>query len=411
MQEQPVDPPVVHKKQTKNNSKMLQLFSAGLIGVLIFVAGIGVGRGDFSLSGTQNLNKELPENLDYASVEELYDALKKNYDGELDTQKLIDGMKAGLAQAAGDPYTVYLNGEEAKQFEDDLNGTFSGIGAELGKDESDNLIIVAPIGDFPAAKAGLRPSDMVASINGESTTGMSIEEAVSKIRGPKDTEVELRIVRDKKEDLTFKIVRADIKVPSVKSEILDGNVGYIQINQFSEDTAHLATVAAREFKQKGVQGVVLDMRGNPGGLLDASVNVASLWLPQGQTILQQKRGDKVIATAKATGNDILRGVPTAVLINEGSASASEIVAGALKDQGAAMLFGAKTYGKGSVQELKKFIDGSELKVTMARWYTPNGQNIDKTGIAPHTEVQMTEEDFKAGRDPQKDAALNFLRGN
>lgn len=413
MQEQPSDPSLSQKKSSKKKVKvtagpLVRSLSAALIAVLIFVAGVGVGSGRLSF-GSDSQNKDLPTDLNYASVEQLYDALKENYDGKLDAQKLLDGMKAGLAQATGDQYTVYLNAQEATEFQEQLSGTFSGVGAELGKDADDNLIIVAPIEGFPAAKAGLRPQDVIVSINNESTAGMSTEKAVSKIRGPKDTQVELRILRNKSEDLTFKITRADIKIPSIKSEILEGNVGYMQISQFGEDTSQLTAEAARDFKAKGVKSVVLDLRGNPGGLLDASINVASLWLKKGETILQQKRGDKVVSTAQATGNDILRGVPTVVLINEGSASASEIVAGALKDHKAATLIGIKTYGKGSVQELKKFAGGSELKVTVARWYTPNGQNIDKKGISPDTEVKMSDEDYKASRDPQKDAALKVLQ--
>lgn len=410
MQEQPSDPPLAHKNNKKKlpGGRWIRALSAGLAAVLIFVTGVGVGSGRISWS-SNGQNKDLPADLNYASVEQIYDALKENYDGKLDAQKLLDGMKAGLANATGDPYTVYLNGEEAKEFQDQLNGTFSGIGAELGQDEDNNIIIVAPIDDFPAAKAGLRPQDVIVSINGESTAGMSIDKAVSKIRGPKDTQVELRVLRDKSEDLTFKITRADIKLPSIKTEILDGNIGYMQIIQFGNDTSQLAAEAARSFKEKGVKGVVLDLRGNPGGTLDSAIDVASLWLPRGETVLQQKRGDKVVSTAPATGNNILEGVPTAVLINEGSASASEIVAGALKDHKAAKLIGTKTYGKGSVQELKLFAGGSELKVTVARWYTPGGQNIDKKGISPDTEVKMTDEDYKANRDPQKDAALQVVR--
>lgn len=404
-EQQPSDRPSEHHKKS---SKFARIASIVFVGLFVFVLGIGVGSGRIGFSSSSQ-NKELPANLDYSSVEELYDALKKNYDGELDAQKLLDGMKAGLAQAAGDPYTVYLNSEEAKEFQNQLNGTFSGIGAELGQDEDNNLIIVSPIDGFPAEKAGLRPKDIIASINGESTVGMSIDQAVSKIRGPKDTEVELRVIRDKKEDLDFKITRADIIIPSVKTEILDGNIGYMQIAQFGEDTSRLAAAAAKDFKQKGVKGVVLDLRGNPGGLLDASIDIAGLWLPKGDIILKQKRGDKVTDTAYAKGNDTLRGIPTVVLINEGSASASEIVAGALKDHDAATLIGTKTYGKGSVQELQKFRGGSELKVTVARWYTPDDQNIDKTGISPDQEVLITDEDYKANRDPQKDAALESLR--
>jgi len=412
VQEQPPDG-VFHSKKTKEpkrNNTFTRLASLCLVGVLVFVLGVGVGGGRITFGiANPSVPKNLPADLDYSSIEQLYDSLKKEYDGQLDAQKLLDGMKAGLASAAGDPYTVYLNAEEAKKFQEQLSGTFSGIGAELGQDDQNNLVIVSPIDGFPAQKAGLRPQDIIISINGESTVGMSIDQAVSKIRGPKDTEVELKVLRSKQEDLTFKITRADITIPSVKSEILEGNVGYLQISQFGEDTEDLAAAAAKDFKQKGVKAVVLDLRGNPGGLLDASIAVASLWLPKGDTVLQQKRGDKVTDTAHAFGGSVLRGIPTAVLINEGSASASEIVAGALKDHGAAKLFGVKTYGKGSVQELKKFAGGSELKVTVARWYTPNGQNIDKTGISPDTEIKMTDEDYKAKRDPQKDAALQSLR--
>lgn len=411
MQEQPSDPPLARKKNSKKKlpgGRWISAVSAGLVAVLIFITGVGVGSGRITWNSNSQ-NKDLPEDLNYASVEQIYDALKENYDGKLDAQQLLDGMKAGLANATGDPYTVYLNGEEAKEFQDQLNGTFSGIGAELGQDEDNNIVIVAPIEGFPAAKAGLRPQDVIVSVNGESTAGMSIDKAVSKIRGPKDTQVELRVLRNKSEDLTIKITRADIKLPSIKTEILDGNIGYMQIIQFGNDTSLLAAEAARNFKDKGVKGVILDLRGNPGGTLDSSIDVASLWIPRGETVLQQKRGDKVVSTAPATGNDILKGMPTVVLINEGSASASEIVAGALKDHKAAKLIGTKTYGKGSVQELKLFAGGSELKVTVARWYTPGGQNIDKKGISPDTEVKMTDEDYKADRDPQKDAALQGLR--
>lgn len=406
MQEKPSERPA---HQSKKSSLFTKIASGVLVALLIFVLGMGIGSGRLSLRSGNSQNKDLPEDLNYSSVEELYDMLKKEYDGDLDEQKLLDGIKTGLAEATGDPYTVYLNSEDAQKFQEQLNGTFSGIGAELGENEDGNLIIVSPIAGFPAEKAGLRPKDVIVSINSESTAGMNIDEAVSKIRGPKGTDVELKVVRNEKEDLTFKITRADITIPSVKFEIMDGNIGYLQIAQFGEDTSDLAETAAKDFKQKGVKAIVLDLRGNPGGLLDASVDVASLWLPQGETVLQQKRGEKVTGTAYATGNDVLKGIPTVVLINDGSASASEIVAGALKDHKAATLIGTKTYGKGSVQELQKFRGGSELKVTIARWYTPDGQNIDKTGISPDQEVTISDDDFKAGRDPQKDAALNFLK--
>jgi carboxyl-terminal processing protease len=378
--------------------------------LVIFVAGMGVGSGAITFGSTKsNQNKDLPADLDYASVERLYDTLKANYDGDLTTEKLLDGIKTGLAKASGDPYTVYFNSKDAEDFNNQLNGTFSGIGAELGQDEQGNLIIVSPIAGFPAAKAGIKPKDVVVAINGKTAEGMNVEEAVTKIRGPKGTQVKLRIIRDKKEDLSFTITREDIKIPSVKHEVLEGNIGYLQISQFGEDTAGLAAQAAQEFKSKNVKGVIVDVRGNPGGLLDAAVDVTSLWLPKGKTILQERRGSLVVSTEVANGQDILRGIPTAVLINEGSASASEIMAGALQDQKAATLFGVKSFGKGSVQQIQKLPGGSELKVTIARWYTPKGQNIDKKGISPDKEVKMTDDDLKNKKDPQKEAAINFIK--
>ena len=385
---------------------------AGVVVVVlaIFAAGLKVGDGTIRFGITKtNENKELPANLDYTSVERVYDSLKAKYDGKLDTNKLLDGIKAGLVTSAGDPYTVYMNAKDADSFNKQLNGTFSGIGAELGQDNDKNLLIVSPIAGFPAAKAGLRPQDIVVSINGKSTVGMTIEDAVSKIRGPKGTQVTLAIVRDKKTSLTFKITRDNIKVPSVKHQILDGNIGYLAITQFSDDTSELAAQAAQEFKDKGVKGVIVDLRGDPGGLLDAAVNVSSLWLPKDATVLQEKRDGVIVSTSYATGNNILQGVPTAVLIDAGSASASEITAGALKDNKVATLFGVKSFGKGSVQQIQQLPGGGELKVTIARWYRPNGQNIDKKGITPDTIIKLTDDNIKNGQDPQKAAALSFLR--
>ncbi len=385
---------------------------AGIVGtvIVIFLAGLGVGNGSIQFGTVKNVqNKDLPDNLDYSSVESLYDALKASYDGKLDTAKLLDGIKTGLVEASGDPYTIYLNTKDAEDFNNQLSGTFSGIGAELGQDANKNLIVVAPIAGFPAAKAGIRPQDMIVEIDGKSTSGLNVAEAVTKIRGPKGTTVKLRILRDKKQDLNFTITREDIKVPSVKHEILAGNIGYLQITQFNDDTTELSQKAAQEFKNKGVKGVVVDLRGNPGGLLTAAVDVSSLWLSPGDTVLQEKRDGVVVSTEVANNTNTLQGVPTAILINEGSASASEIMAGALKDHGVATLFGVKSFGKGSVQQIKKMQGGAELKVTIARWYRPNGDNIDKKGINPDKEIKMTDQDFENKRDPQKDAALNFLR--
>lgn len=394
----------------KKSYVIMRRIGLGVLAALIFLSGIAVGNGQLSVGRPNPANSGLPENLNYQSVERVYDTLKASYDGKLNEAKLLDGLKAGLAEATGDPYTQYFNQKEAEEFNNQLNGSFTGIGAQLGEDEDGNIIIVSPIDGFPASKAGLRPQDMIVSIDGKTTADLTIDEAVSKIRGPKDTKVKLGILRNKTEDLNFTIIRDDIKIPSVKYEMLEGKVGLITVNQFSDDTTILMEEAARSLKGQGVKRIMLDLRGNPGGLLGVAVEMAELWLPEGKVILQERRGGVTSNTfvSETAGTPPLQGVPTVVLINAGSASASEIVAGALRDHNAATLYGTKSYGKGSVQEIRKVRGGGELKVTAARWYRPNGQNIDKKGIKPDVEIKMTEEDYAKGKDPQKDAALKYL---
>jgi carboxyl-terminal processing protease len=400
------------EKRGKGRSLIKSIIKGGAIGLVIvavFGLGLGIGSGSIQLAKqTPEQNKGLPADLNYASVEELYDELRAKYDGKLDQAKLLDGLKAGLAEASGDHYTVYLNAKDAEEFNNQLDGTFSGIGAELGKDANNNLVIVAPIADTPASKAGLRPQDVIVSIDGKDATGSSVEEAVTKIRGKENTKVTLRVLRDKTQDLSFTITRATIKVPSVKHEVLENNIGYVQITRFGDDTTQLMLSAAQEFKDKGVKGVVLDLRGNPGGRLDSAVEVSSLWLKSGAVVLTERQNGVVTDTKLATGNNPLVGIPTAVLINGGSASASEITAGALKDNKVATLFGEKSFGKGSVQQIEELRGGGELKVTIARWHRPDGQNIDKKGIAPDTEVKLSDDDIKKKLDPQKDAAIKFV---
>jgi carboxyl-terminal processing protease len=352
-------------------------------------------------------NQGLPEQLDYSAIEEVYSKLKSNFDGELDAGKLQDGLREGLVKAAGDPYTEFLDEKASKEFQENLTGSFEGIGAELGK-KDELIVIVSPISGFPADKAGLKANDTIVEINGESAVDLSIIQAVDKIRGPKGTEVKLGVIRDGKR-FDFKITRDTISIPSVKTEKISGNVGVIKISRFSEDTASLVRNAAEKFKSENVEGVILDLRGNPGGLLDASVDVSSVWLVKGQTILQEKRGSEVIKTYFAEGDPILNGVKTVILINEGSASASEIVAGALSDHGAATLLGTKSFGKGSVQEVNELDFGGILKVTVARWYTPDGINIDKDGIKPDKKVELTKKDIDQKKDPQQRAAANLLK--
>ncbi len=366
----------------------------------------GNGSLNFKIA-SRTTQKDLPANLNYASVEQVYDELRANYDGKLDEAKLMDGLKQGLVSASGDPYTEYMPPADAKEFNSQLSGSFEGIGALLGKNENGNVIVISPIDGFPAKKAGLQPRDVIVEIDGKDATSLTTDQAVDKIRGPKGTTVKLRIIRNQKEDLKFDIVREEINIPSVETKTLDGNVGYIKISRFGEDTTELARSAAQKFKADGVKKVVLDLRGNPGGFLESAVDVSSLWLDN-KTVLQEKRDGVVIKTYKSRGDSPLLGIPTVVLIDGGSASASEITAGALHDNKVATLLGVKSFGKGSVQQPETLANGAILKVTVARWYTPNGKNIDKEGIQPDQKVDQTEADYNAGRDPQLDAALQKL---
>lgn len=394
------------KKKRHFGRMSLQVFVA----ILIFGLGMNVGNGTIRLSRTPHNSESssLPAELNYQTVNTVYKSLKDNYDGTLTENQLLDGLKEGLAQATQDPYTEYFTPKQAQNFKDQLSGTFSGIGAQLGKDGDGNLEIIAPIAGSPADKAGLKAQDIITNINSDSTAGIPIDTAVGKIRGKKGSQVTLTVLRNKEQTLTFTITRDDINVPSVTTKTLDGNIGYIQIAQFGDDTADLTAKAAQGFKAAGVKGIILDLRSNPGGRLDAAVSVSDLWLPAGKTILQEKQGNTVVKTYTATGGGALEGIPTIVLIDGGSASASEITAGALHDNSAATLIGTKSYGKGVVQQVIPFGDGSELKVTVASWYRPNGQNINKKGITPDTEVKVSDADIAAHNDTQLKAAEQKL---
>lgn len=389
------------------------------VGLFVFLLGVNVGNGSIVLGNFLggNASTSAPNNLDFSSVETVYDALRSNFDGELDQAELLDGMKRGMVRAAGDPFTEFFSATETEEFNEQLSGEFSGIGAELGIDADGNVIVISPIAGFPAEKAGLMSRDIITRVNDEPLMGATVTEAVTKIRGPEGTVVKLRVVRDMAEELDFEITRAVIKIPSVNSEMLEDNIGYIQITRFGDDSFALVKEAANSFKRQNAKGIILDVRQNPGGLLDSSVDISGLWLPSGATILEEKRGDVSVKTYRASGTPVLKDVPTVVLIDEGSASASEIVAGALSDNNAATLIGVKSFGKGSVQTMDclgggRGSDGqclgAMLKVTIARWYTPNGRNIDKEGIEPSQVVDRTVDDIKAGKDPQKDAAIQAL---
>lgn len=387
-----------------------KILASLVIAAVLFGLGVSVGRGNIYIKGLTPLphNAGLANQLDYSSVNQVYSLLRQDFDGNLDTSKLIDGLKTGLVNAAGDPYTEYFNPTDAKAFNNQLSGSITGIGAEIGSDTNNNIVVVSPLSGYPADKAGLKPKDIVAAINGESTSGMSVDEAVHKIRGDAGTVVKLTIVRGAAAPFDVSITRQKITIPSVDYHE-DGNIGYLKVSQFTTDTPDLAKKAAQEFKAKNVKAVVLDLRNDPGGYLSSAVDLSSLWLDNGKTVVSERRGSTIVDTEYANGNNILKGLPTVVLINGGSASAAEITAGALRDSGVATLVGDKSFGKGSVQQVENLPDGSELKITVARWYTPGGKNIDKQGITPDVQISNSDADTQAGKDPQKDKAYSLVQ--
>lgn len=338
-----------------------------------------------------------------SSLRQTYKELKLNFDGELNDKKLIEGANRGLVEAAGDPYTVFLDKNEAKEFEKDLEGTFSGIGAELGK-KDDKLVVISALDSSPAKKAGLQPNDIVARVNGADSSDWSIDKAVSKIRGKEGTKVKLTLVRGE-EVIDLTITRDTITDPSVKTEEKDG-VGIIRISSFGEKTSELTRQAAEKFKNK--KGIIVDLRGNGGGYLQSAQEIASLWIDEGEAIVTERVGGEVRQTHNANGDNILGNVPTVVLIDQGSASASEIVAGALKDAKKATLVGQRSFGKGSVQNMIDLANGAKLKVTIAKWYTPSGRNIGKSGIMPDIKVAIGKNDDKE-HDSQLQKALDIVK--
>lgn len=396
-----------HPKQKLIRGRSLSLSKTLIIVLVVGLTSFALGtRSDEIIARLDT--RDTPASVDFSSLNEVYSVLRSKYDGKLDTQALIDGAKHGMAEATGDPYTAFFNAKEAEQFEDDLEGSFEGIGAELGK-RDDRLIVISTLDDSPAKKTGLQANDIIVEVNGEDATSWSVERAVSRIRGEKGTTVKLSVLRGEQGLKDFSITRDSITNPSVKSEITADNIGILRISRFGEnDTSALSRRAADQFKEAGVKGVILDLRGNGGGYLNAAVDVSGLWL-ENKTVVTQRTNGKVVGSLETEQDAPLAGIKTIVLVDGGSASASEIVAGALADHKAATLVGEKTFGKGSVQTIEDLPGGGKLKVTIARWFTPNGKNINKEGIKPSVEVKLTAEDVEANRDLQKDRALELLR--
>lgn len=374
-----------------------------IVAIVSFVAG---ARSDAlfanvaSVFGVRTSNKT----IDLSSVQKTYQELIANYDGKLDTQKLIYGANRGLVEAAGDPHTAYMDPDETKEFDKSLSGQIGGgIGAEIGL-RSNKPTIIKPLENSPAQKAGIKAGEAIVKVNDEASSDWSVEKVVSKIRGEVGTSVKLTLLSGG-QAREVSVVRQNIVSPAVESEI-DGEIGILKVNRFGDDTVSLARKYASEFVEKGVKKVILDLRNNPGGTVGAAQGLLGIWLDN-QIAMTERRGSEIVKTLRTTGTPILGNMKTVVLINGNSASASEITAGALREYGKATLVGQKSYGKGSVQIVLGLPGGSQMKVTEARWYTPKGKNIDKTGIEPDVKVDLSSDDVNNNVDPQMDKAKSL----
>ena len=374
-----------------------------IVAIVSFVAG---ARSDAlfanvaSVFGVRTSNKT----IDLSSVQKTYQELIANYDGKLDTQKLIYGANRGLVEAAGDPHTTYMDPDETKEFDKSLSGQIGGgIGAEIGL-RNNKPTIIKPLENSPAQKAGVKAGEAIVKVNDEASSDWSVEKVVSKIRGEVGTSVKLTLLSGS-QTREVSVVRQNIVSPAVESEI-DGEIGILKVNRFGDDTVSLSRKYASEFVEKGVKKVILDLRNNPGGTVGAAQGLLGIWLDN-QIAMTERRGSEIVKTLRTTGTPILGNMKTVVLINGNSASASEITAGALREYGKATLVGQKSYGKGSVQIVLGLPGGSQMKVTEARWYTPKGKNIDKTGIEPDVKVDLSSDDVNNNVDPQMDKAKSL----
>lgn len=363
-----------------------------------------------ALSGTKEpLPSFLSKDVEFSLLWDVWKLVKQDYvEKNTPDTKLFYGALAGVVAALGDPYSVFFDPETAKRFDEELSGSFEGIGAEIGM-KNNQIIIIAPLSGTPAEKAGLLAGDKIIAIDKKSTANMSVDLAVSLIRGKGGTNVTLSIYRDgNSQEHDVIITRDTIQVASVKWEMKEGGVGYIKISHFNKDTLEKFKEAVKDLLAKKATKLVIDLRNNPGGFLDTAVEVAGYWI-DGKPAVIEKFDEKRKKEYRAQSRAILKDIPTVVLVNQGSASASEIVAGALQDYERAKLVGMTTFGKGSVQDLKPLPDGSAVKITVAKWLTPKERSIHEVGIKPDFEVELKKEDIDSKKDPQMEKAMELLK--
>lgn len=353
-----------------------------------------------------------PEGVDFSLFWQTWRVVQDRFvdKAEINIDNMIYGAISGMVSSLGDPYTVFMKPDDSKIFLEDVKGSFEGVGMEIGI-RNDRLTIVAPLEGTPAQKAGLRAGDVIVKIDGNSTFEMTIDEAVKNIRGPRGTEVALIVFREEWEDeKEVKIIRGVIEIPSLKWELKEGNIAYLHLYHFTEKATYDFRKAAIEILESPADRIILDLRNNPGGYLEVAKDIAGWFLKSGEIVVIEDFGqEKENKLYKTEGNGLLASYPAVIIINQGAASGSEILAGALRDNRGIKLIGEDSFGKGSVQELEKLKGGASLKITIAKWLTPKGELITDKGLAPDLKVEMTAEDYDADRDPQLDKAIEIIK--
>ena len=385
--------------------RKVSLGSSVLVGTIVCIGMFFLGMNWNNITSFASpyvtIGNNSEKSIDWSPLNEVYGKLVDNYDGEIDKNAVVEGAKAGLTAALGDKYTVYMTAEEANDFNADLHGEAgSGIGVIIA--ERDGYVrVVRTTPDNPARKAGILAGDIIYKVDGEKVYDLDAETISKKLRGAAGSDVEVTVVRDHNEK-TFKLTREEIN--NVSADVTyDGKTAIILVTRFDTDTGTKVREFAKDAKAKGCDKIILDLRNNGGGYVSSAVDMLGLWI-DGQNVLTQKTGGSSIGTSTAHGSAILADTKTVVLVNGSTASASEIVAGALQDYKKATILGTKTYGKGVVQSLLNLSGGSLLKVTTAHWFTPNDTSINGVGIKPDVEVDMTYDQINANKDPQMDKA-------
>lgn len=411
--------PTTDEESTLSRFPLLGVGLAVLLASATFFSGLHLGSGSDMQASLGSLllgQPRVDESVDLDEFWQVWNLLEEKFVASSSTEPVskqdrVHGAIQGLVRSYGDPYTVFLPPEDSKKFAEDISGNFSGVGMEVGM-RNGFLTIISPLPDTPAKKAGLLSGDIIVRVDGTSTDGMSVDEAVRLIRGEKGTDVALTILREKEEELLeITVTRDTIAIPTIDTEIRD-DVFIIRLYSFNALAESGMQDALRAYVQSGARKMILDLRGNPGGYLQSAVSIGSYFLPTGKVIVREDFGEnKESEVYRSSGKVLGSYAPEkmVVLVDGGSASASEILAGALQEHDVAILIGTQTYGKGSVQELVDVQGKSSLKITVARWLTPNGTSISAGGLTPNMEVERTNEQYLADEDPQMDAALQYLR--